>query len=154
LLLLKSFSSGIISAVFYTLISLFFLNFSTGKISHSGNLFFIITSTTEELFKIIFIVYWVNKNKSIKLSQLFIVCASVGLGFSLIENIFYSALFYAGIDAGFVIIRSTLVPFIHITATSIFGFFIYKGKKELFAYNFILGLLLSSLIHYYWNILT
>ncbi len=152
-LLLKSFSFGIISAVFYTLISLIFLNFSTGKISYSSNLFFIITAITEELFKSIFIVYWVNKNESIKLYQLFIACAAVGLGFSLIENIFYSALFKTGVDSSFLIIRSTLVPLIHMTATTIFGYFIFRGKKERFVDNFILGLLLSSLVHYSWNIL-
>ncbi|RJP61842.1 MAG: PrsW family intramembrane metalloprotease [Ignavibacteriales bacterium] len=153
-LLFKSFLSGIISAFFYTLISLLILTFSKEKISYSGNTALIITVTTEELFKSIFIIYWINKNDSIKLFQLFIICSATALGFSFIENIFYYLAFdKTNLTSGFVMIRSILLPLMHMTATIIFGYFIFKGKKENFAYNFILGLLLSSLVHYSWNIL-
>ncbi len=153
-LLLRSFSSGIISAFFYTLISLLILTFSKEKIPYSGNTALIITAITEELFKCVFIVYWVNKKDSIKLLQLFIVCSATALGFSLIENIFYYLAFdKTNLTSGFVMIRSILVPLMHTTATIIFGYFIFKGKKQNFTYNFILGLLSSSLVHYLWNIL-
>ncbi len=153
-LLLKSFSFGIISAFFYSLISLIILTFSKGKILYSGNTALIIIAITEELFKSIFIIYWINKNDSIKLLQLSIVCSATALGFSLIENIFYYLAFdKTNLTSCFVILRSILVPLMHMTATIIFGYFIFKGKKQNFMYNFILGLLLSSLVHYSWNTL-
>lgn len=154
-LLLKSFIYGIIASFIYAIIILVILKFISNPISVTDITSLLIQAVAEELIKGLSALYLINRIIALKNYKLLIICTGIGLGFSFIENIFYFNLFSdTNLNLHFLTIRIFLLPIMHVVTVIIFGYFIMSGKKKTFTLNFIVGLILASLIHFFWNFIT
>lgn len=153
-ILLKSFISGILSAIVYIAFSFIVLSIFRNTINLANSTSLFVLAASEEILKAVFILYLMKKIGSLKMQQLILISTGIGLGFSLIENTFYYSYFIFGeISNSFIIVRSLLVPLMHIVSTSIFGCFVFIGRKKHSYIYYAFGLLLASTIHFLWNIL-
>ncbi|HRX63662.1 MAG TPA: PrsW family glutamic-type intramembrane protease [Candidatus Absconditabacterales bacterium] len=93
-----------------------------------------------------------NNNVKIKNTDLIFFAIIAGLGFSVIENIFYLVVSYIGENTGLVMTigRSIFATLLHVVATGLIAFFVVKNKRNFL--KITVGILSGFGVHAAYNL--